>query len=243
MPGDASSSEAVTLEVSGRLADLLRTIVDAQGRVLGTELLRCFGAGSDKFGFVNRKWRRDANMRLRRLLPDENTVLEHSLAPTPRSTQLSSALPQGMPLEFDIGQFNEIMEYAHRMKSGMAQVLMSSLGLTELLHDLAVRNIAGPLHCPAVCLPADRTHLAGRAHNLHEYRCNIQATYVEFATGFKSAHFRNVREWIRFGSSTKSSHARSTASVTSSTVSKKRLASLLDLRNSNTFSMELSSGL
>ena len=169
IPGDAPSSEAVTLAASGPLADLLRAIVDAQGRDLGKELLRCFGAGPDNFGFLIRKWQRDARIRFRRPLSDENTFLEHEVTLTRRSIQLSSALPQGTPLEFDIGQFGEIMEYSLRMKAGRPRGLLPELGLTELLHDLAVRNIASPLHFPAVYLPADRTGV------MHAHRALVSA--------------------------------------------------------------------
>ena len=152
-----SSSNAVTLAVSGPLADLLRSIVDAQGHALGKELLRCFGTNPDNAGFLVRKDQRNANMLLRRRLPNESTILEHKVTLTRQSIQFSATLPTGMPLELGVEQLDEIAEYVHRMKAGRAHGLMPFLGLAKLLHDLVVRNIVSPLHYPAVYLPADRT--------------------------------------------------------------------------------------
>ena len=172
--GCDSSPDKMTMTVSGPFADLLRYVMDTQGRALGRELLRCFGASSDNIGFLIRKRQRDASIVLRRHLSSEPNLLEHKLTLTQHAINFSADVPEGMLMEIDRGQLGEIAAYGHRLKSGYGGLL--SMVPEMPLYDLVLSHIASPLHFPAFYLPADRTGV------MHAHRAVVSALIANAPT-------------------------------------------------------------
>jgi len=146
------------------VADQIRSRFDAGGDALVREINRCFGI--DDAGALCRKGRRNiARIALRQHISDDMTPVEHTLMLAAHQTEFRTNIPTDTLIQTDVKSTDRLKECVHlidylrRMKDEEQNddertYLVSHL--IELLAELVLPHVAGPMHRPAYYLPADR---------------------------------------------------------------------------------------
>ena len=158
---DRSIKESIVLPDS--VTSVIRSVFDAQGDQLGSEIGRCFGI--DKTGALVRKGNKgDARVVFRRHVSNDAAPLEHKLTFKTQGTEFATKIPPGMSMQIDVGRGDwwidrlrytiEHVSPDRRIDEERKFIIRE---LTELLIDLALPQLGGPIYRPAFYLPADRT--------------------------------------------------------------------------------------
>ena len=147
------------------IADEIRTGFDAGGDALGHEIGRCFGV--EVPGALSRRGRRNvARVILRQRVSDDVTPVEHTLTLAAHQTEFRTNIHADTPIQIDATNSNELDECVYliellrsmkadkRRKKEQTDVVWR---LIDLLCDVILPNVVGPMHRPAYYLPADRT--------------------------------------------------------------------------------------
>ena len=147
------------------VADEIRSGFDAGGDALGREIGRCFGI--DEAGALSRKGRRNiARIVLRQRISDDIAPVKHTLALAAHQTEFRTSIPADTPIQADAKSTDGLEECVHlidylrsmedeEQRDEERAYLVSRL--IELVGDVILPHVVGPMHRPAYYLPADRT--------------------------------------------------------------------------------------
>ena len=151
--------------LSPPIIDVIRSVLDAQGDQLSNEIGRCFGI--DETGTLIRKGISDGGRIIfRRHVSNDAASSEHRLTLNVRGTEFGTIIPKGMSMQIDVGKWDKRMYYLRRyaVENMVAPTQrrdedwdFSARRLIEILIDLTLPQLVGPLHRPAFYLPAGRT--------------------------------------------------------------------------------------
>ena len=147
------------------LADVIRSGFDACGNALGREISRCFGI--DGASALSRRGRRNfARIVLRHRLSVDMMPVEHTLTLAAHHTEFRANISADAPIQVNAANTDELDECVHlidylRSMDGKdpweEEGLYVVSRLTELLGEVVLPHVVGPMHRPAYYLPADRT--------------------------------------------------------------------------------------
>ena len=145
------------------VTDEIRSLLEAQGDLLGNEIIRCFGM-DETSALVRKGNRKGARVVFRRHVSNGSAPFEHELMVGAQGSKFKTTIPAETPLRINVGEDAKI-NYLHRMavdfssSTGRSHKERNSfiLELIYTLSDPALAQLAGPLHVPASYLPADRT--------------------------------------------------------------------------------------
>ena len=165
--------------LGARVTDALRSIYDSQGGQLGTEIGRCFGI--NEVGKQIRRRNRDfASVVMRRNSPDAPGNSEHRLLLGAR-TEYKATISEDLCFRSsgaseDVHIFHPFLEFSSQGQRPTTETFIGSGGTgrwTNFLIRLTEHTlpcVLGPLHLPAVYLPADRTGV------MHAHSAVVNAT-------------------------------------------------------------------
>ena len=145
------------------VTDEIRSLLNAQGDLLGHEIIRCFGM-DETSALVRKGNRKGARVVFRRHISNGSAPFEHELMVGAQGSKLKTTIPAETPIRIHVGE-DVKLNYLHRMavdssaKAGRSHKERNSFisELIYILSDPALAQLAGPLHVPASYLPADRT--------------------------------------------------------------------------------------
>ena len=145
------------------VTDEIRSLLEAQGDLLGNEIIRCFGM-DETSALVRKGNRKGARVVFRRHVSNGSAPFEHELMVGAQGSKFKTTIPAETPLRINVGEDAKI-NYLHRRavdsssKAGRSHKERNSfiLELIYTLSDPALAQLAGPLLIPASYLPADRT--------------------------------------------------------------------------------------
>ena len=145
------------------VTDEIRSLLEAQGDLLGNEIIRCFGM-DETSALVRKGNRKGARVVFRRHVSNSSAPFEHELMVGAQGSKFKTTIPAETPIRINVGEADKI-NYLHRRavdsssKAGRSHKERNSfiLELIYTLSDPALAQLAGPLHVPASYLPADRT--------------------------------------------------------------------------------------
>ena len=145
------------------VTDEIRSLLDAQGDLLGNEIIRCFGM-DETSALVRKGNRKGARVVFRRHVSNSSAPFEHELMVGAQGSKFKTTIPAETPIRINVEEADKI-NYLHRRavnsssKAGRSHKVRNSfiLELIYTLSDPALAQLAGPLHVPASYLPADRT--------------------------------------------------------------------------------------
>ena len=154
-----------TVVLPSPVVDEIRSGLDSGGDALGREIGRCFGI--EEPSALSRRGRRNiARVVLRRRISDVVTPVEHTLTLTAHQTEFRTNIHPDTPIQVDATNSDELDECVHlvellrrieakeqRKKEQTPMVWR----LIDLLCDVILPHVVGPMHRPAYYLPADRT--------------------------------------------------------------------------------------
>ena len=150
-----------TVTLPDSVTKLIQSLFDAQGDKLNLEFGRCFG--SDVSALIRKKSKSDARIIVRQRLSSSSAHFEHGLTFSPSEKKLRTAVPEELKIKLDNREHNHkfynLFEYLH-LKKSLGDEFETNFFLRvllEILTDLALPHLLGPLQCPAYYLPADRT--------------------------------------------------------------------------------------
>ena len=155
------------------VTDEIRSVLDAQGDQFGNEISRCFGI--DSTGALIRKGNRDdAAVVFQRKFSNDLEPFEHKLTFKSQGTDFRTKIPTGASMQIDVRDW--WMDRLHYTVEGVSPARLRERRsymireLTEILIDLALPQLGGPLYRPAFYLPADRTGV------MHAHSVVVSAT-------------------------------------------------------------------
>ena len=147
------------------VADEIRSGFDSSGDALGREISRCFGM--DEANALSRHGRRNvARIVLRRRMSGDLTSVEHTLTLAAQRTEFRTNIPSNIPIQVGATSTDELdecvrqIDYLGGLDSGKQNYRERAYfvsRLMELLGDVILPRVLGPMHRPAYYLPADRT--------------------------------------------------------------------------------------
>ena len=145
------------------VTDEIRSLLEAQGDLLGNEIIRCFGM-DETSALVRKGNRKGARVVFRRHVSNSSAPFEHELMVGAQGSKFKTTIPAETPIRINVEEADKI-NYLHRRavdsssKAGRSHKERNSfiLELIYTLSDPALAQLAGPLHVPASYLPADRT--------------------------------------------------------------------------------------
>ena len=145
------------------VTDEIRSLLEAQGDLLGNEIIRCFGM-DETSALVRKGNRKGARVVFRRHVSNSSAPFEHELMVGAQGFKFKTTIPAETPIRINVEEADKI-NYLHRRavdsssKAGRSHKERNSfiLELIYTLSDPALAQLAGPLHVPASYLPADRT--------------------------------------------------------------------------------------
>ena len=145
------------------VTDEIRSLLEAQGDLLGNEIIRCFGM-DETSALVRKGNRKGARVVFRRHVSNSSAPFEHELMVGAQGSKFKTTIPVETPIRINVGEADKI-NYLHRRavdfssSTGRSHKERNSfiLELIYILSDPALAQLAGPLHVPASYLPADRT--------------------------------------------------------------------------------------
>ena len=145
------------------VTDEIRSLLEAQGDLLGNEIIRCFGM-DETSALVRKGNRKGARVVFRRHVSNGSAPFEHELMVGAQGSKFKTTIPAETPIRINVEEADKI-NYLHRRavnsssKAGRSHKERNSfiLELIYTLSDPALAQLAGPLHVPASYLPADRT--------------------------------------------------------------------------------------
>ena len=145
------------------VTDEIRSLLEAQGDLLGNEIIRCFGM-DETSALVRKGNRKGARVVFRRHVSNSSAPFEHELMVGAQGSKFKTTIPAETPIRINVEEADKI-NYLHRRavdsssKAGRSHKERTSfiLELIYTLSDPALAQLAGPLHVPASYLPADRT--------------------------------------------------------------------------------------
>ena len=145
------------------VTDEIRSLLEAQGDLLGNEIIRCFGM-DETSALVRKGNRKGARVVFRRHVSNGSAPFEHELMVGAQGSKFKTTIPAETPIRINVGEADKI-NYLHRRavdsssKAGRSHKERNSfiLELIYILSDPALAQLAGPLLIPASYLPADRT--------------------------------------------------------------------------------------
>ena len=145
------------------VTDELRSLLNAQGDLLGHEIIRCFGM-DETSALVRKGNKKGARVVFRRQVSNGSAPFEHELMVGAQGPKFKTTIPAETPIRIHVGE-DAKLNYLHRMavdssaKAGRSHKERNSFisELIYILSDPALAQLAGPLHVPASYLPADRT--------------------------------------------------------------------------------------
>ena len=158
-----------TLKAEGSLVlppsvtDEIRSLLDAQGDLLGNEIIRCFGMDGTN-ALVRKGNRKGARVVFRRHISNDSAPFEHELMIGTQGSKFKTTIPAETPIRISVEE-DATINYLHRMavdsssKAGRSHKERDSFVLEtlQILSDPTLAQLAGPLRVPASYLPADRT--------------------------------------------------------------------------------------
>ena len=145
------------------VTDEIRSLLEAQGDLLGNEIIRCFGM-DETSALVRKGNRKGARVVFRRHVSNSSAPFEHELMVGAQGSKFKTTIPAETPIRINVEEADKI-NYLHRRavdsssKAGRRHKERTSfiLELIYTLSDPALAQLAGPLLIPASYLPADRT--------------------------------------------------------------------------------------
>ncbi len=145
------------------VTDEIRSLLEAQGDLLGNEIIRCFGM-DETSALVRKGNRKGARVVFRRHVSNSSAPFEHELMVGAQGSKFKTTIPAETPIRINVEEADKI-NYLHRRavdsssKAGRSHKERNSfiLELIYTLSDPALAQLAGPLLIPASYLPADRT--------------------------------------------------------------------------------------
>ena len=143
--------------LSSPVADVIRSEFGAQGDALANEIVRCFGTEETR-ALVRKGNRNGAHVVLRRCQND-STLFEHGLKVRAAGTEFETTVPEGTPMRIGVRDTEKLIEYLQRMAVERTDK-REDLWVWRLLNvlvELTLPHLIGPLDRPAFYLPADRT--------------------------------------------------------------------------------------
>ena len=150
-----------TVTLPDSVTKLIQSLFDAQGDKLNLELGRCFG--SDVSELIRKKSKSDARIIVRQRLSNSSAHFEHGLTLSQKGKKLRTSVPEKLKVKLENSEHNydvyDVFEFLQSRKS-LGDDFRTDFYLRELLElvtDLALPHLLGPLQCPAYYLPADRT--------------------------------------------------------------------------------------
>ncbi len=150
-----------TVTLPGSVTKLIQSLFDAQGDLLNLELGRCFG--SDVSELIRKKSRSAARIIVRQRLSSSSAFFEHDLTVSPNGKKLRTSVPENLKVKLVNSEHNydvyDVFEFLLSRES-FGDDFRTDFYLRELLElltDLALPHLLGPLQRPAFYLPADRT--------------------------------------------------------------------------------------
>ena len=145
------------------VTDEIRSLLDAQGDLLGNEIIRCFGMDETN-ALVRKGNRKGARVVFRRHVSNGSAPFEHELMMGTQGSKFKTTIPVETPIRISVEEDAKI-NYLLRMavdsssKAGRSHKERDSFVLEtlQILSDPTLAQLAGPLRVPASYLPADRT--------------------------------------------------------------------------------------
>ena len=146
------------------VSDMVRSMFNAQGGQLGNEIGRCFGI--DRVGaLIRRSKSKDALIVFRERGKDGIARFEQRLTLSPQASEIRAVMPDRTSVRVSPRRANDFRSYfaltlgeaasLNRLKNENSEFVVWNL--MEILVDLVLPRVTGPLHLPAFYLPADRT--------------------------------------------------------------------------------------
>lgn len=151
----------------GPIAGAIRSVFETNGGKIGDEIGRCFGVAKTE-ALIRKGRARTARVVIQRHIPDEPIPFEHELTFKGQETQFKMTVPgEGLLTAVDIGigeagkphdlLNHEIQDVVSRVRRAGKDRDFLARQLLEVIIDLALPQLAGPLSCTPYFLPADRT--------------------------------------------------------------------------------------
>ena len=145
------------------VTDEIRSLLDAQGDLLGNEIIRCFGM-DETSALVRKGNRKGTRVVFRRHVSNGSAPFEHALMVGTQGAKFKTTILAETPIRISVEE-DATINYLHRMavdfssKAGRSHKERDSFVLEtlQILSDPALAQLAGPLRVPASYLPADRT--------------------------------------------------------------------------------------
>ena len=151
------------ISLSRSVMDVIRSVFDAQGDRIETEIGRCFGTENTN-ALIRKGKRNDARIVLNKAFANDSGSFLQELNLKAKGTEFRTLMPKGEPLRVDAGNTRHWIEILHRMADRLSEPYrmgeerkFPALPLMNQILDVALPQLVGPLYRPAFYLPADRT--------------------------------------------------------------------------------------
>ena len=146
----AADEERSQVVLPDLIAAEIRSVLDAQGGLLGNEIGRCFGIGEIR-KLIRKGKGSSANVALRKHLSNGSAPAEHRLEIRARGAKLEATIPEMKVRNTEYLRHIAVEATPEERTDFSARLLLASLT------DLVQTPTVAPLHLPAFYLPADRT--------------------------------------------------------------------------------------
>ena len=169
------------ISLSRSVMDVIRSVFDAQGGRIETEIGRCFGTENTN-ALIRKGNRNDARIVLNKAFANDSGSFLQELNLKTKGTEFRTLMPKGEPLRIDAGDIRPWIAILHRMADRFsepyqkgAELSLRALPLMNKLLEVTLPQLLGPLYRPAFYLPADRTGV------MHSHQVVVSAL-VQHAT-------------------------------------------------------------